>query len=38
MGLGPVCKGLEPQWLVNQVMKITTEMQNLYLKGEDKDI
>ncbi len=38
MGLGSFCKVLEPQWLVNQVMKITTEMQNLYLKGEDKGI
>lgn len=35
MGLGSFCKVLEPQWLVDQVIKITTEMQKLYLEDQN---
>lgn len=35
MGLGSLCKVLEPEWLVDQVVKITSEMQNLYLEDEE---
>lgn len=30
MGLGSFCKVIEPKWLKDQILKITTEMQNLY--------
>lgn len=34
MGLGSFCKVIEPKWLVDQVLKITKEMQDIYLKQE----
>ena len=35
MGLGSFCKVLEPQWLVDQVVKISTEMQGMYKKEDE---
>lgn len=35
MGLGSFCKVIEPEWLVNQVIKISGEMQNMYKKDDE---
>ena len=35
MGLGSFCKVLEPQWLIDQVVKISTEMQGMYKKEDE---
>ena len=32
MSLGSLCKVIEPQWLKDQVIKISKEMQNLYIE------
>ena len=32
MGLGLFCKVIETQWLVDQVIKMATEMHKLYLE------
>lgn len=31
MGMGSFCRVLEPEWLVNEVVKISKEMQNMYI-------
>ena len=35
MGLGSFCKVLEPQWLIDQIVKISTEIQGMYKKEDE---